>query len=152
MDVTAQEVDDSPPWCMLFADDIVLCHVDRGVVEQKSRGLEESYGRERIEDQQEENRILELNEDCDREIKQQRTKLNQVGKFKYLGSTVTEDSALEAWLGHRIQYCIRISLTGDFDRRSETRASIYCIFSPIDLNFSRRLGCNPLAVWKPPLC
>ena len=34
MDVATQEVKDIPTWCMLFADDIVLYKVDRGVVER----------------------------------------------------------------------------------------------------------------------
>ena len=46
---------------------------------------------------------MKFNEDCDRDIELQGTKLSQVDKFKYLGSKVTEDGELEAGLAHRMQ-------------------------------------------------
>ena len=46
MDVMAHGIKDLSPWCMLYADDILLCGTRREVVEKK---LE--YERQRAEDQ-----------------------------------------------------------------------------------------------------
>ena len=35
MDVLGRVIDEQPPWCMFFADDIVLCSTIRGDVERK---------------------------------------------------------------------------------------------------------------------
>ena len=51
MDVFARGIKDISPWCMLYADDIVLCSTRSEVVEKETRRVEKSYGRQRAEDQ-----------------------------------------------------------------------------------------------------
>ena len=51
MDVLACGIKDLSLWCMLYADEIVLCGTRREVVEKKLRRVEKSYGRQRAEDQ-----------------------------------------------------------------------------------------------------
>ena len=34
MDVISQGIRDQSPWCMLFADDIMICSIDREIVEE----------------------------------------------------------------------------------------------------------------------
>ena len=63
-----QEIRDQSPWCMLFADDIVICSIDKDIVEEKleqwrkeleDRGLKISRGK---------TEYLKFNEDQDTEI------------------------------------------------------------------------------------
>ena len=51
MDVLAYGIIDLYPWCMLYADGIVLCATRREVVEKKLERVEKGYGRQRAEDQ-----------------------------------------------------------------------------------------------------
>ena len=51
MDVLACGIKDISPWCMLYADDIVLCGTRSEVVEKETRRVEKDYGRQRAEDQ-----------------------------------------------------------------------------------------------------
>ena len=56
MDVVSQGIRDPPPWCMLFADDIMICSTDRDSG-SKTVAMEEGIGRQRIEDQQKEDKV-----------------------------------------------------------------------------------------------
>ena len=103
MDVLIQDVKDQAPWCMLFADDIVLCNNSREELEWK---LEE--WRKAIEDRglkinRKKTEYLKLNDDQDSKITLQGQTLNTVPNFRYLGSTVSEDGGLEAEMTHRVQ-------------------------------------------------
>ena len=57
MDVVSQGIRDPSPWRMLFADDIMICSTDREIVELKTGAMEEGIGRQRIENQQKEDRV-----------------------------------------------------------------------------------------------
>ena len=106
-DVLAHWIKDISPWCMLYADDIVLCGTRSEVVENK---LEE--WRRAIED-----RGLNINRkktvylrcnvdrnlDGNSDINIQGENLEQVNTFKYLGETLADNGDLDAEMTHRIQ-------------------------------------------------
>ena len=108
MDALARGIKDISPWCMLYADDIVLCGIRSEVVEKK---LEE-----RAEDQKRGLKInrkktiyLRFNVQVDRnldgnsEINIHGENLERVNTFKYLGATLAENGDLDAEMTHRIQ-------------------------------------------------
>ncbi len=107
MDVLAREIKDISPWCMLYADDIVLCATRSEIVEKK---LEE--WRMAMED-----RGLKINRkktvnlrfnvdgnlDGNSDINIQGENLERVNTFKYLGATLAENGDLDTEMTHRIQ-------------------------------------------------
>ena len=106
MDVLTRGRKDLSPWCMLYADDIVLCGTRSEVVEKK---LEE--WRRTMED-----RGLKINRkktvymrfkgdgnlDGNSDINLQGPNLEQLN-IKYLGATLAEHGDLDAEMTHRIQ-------------------------------------------------
>ena len=107
MDVLARGIKDLSPWCVLYADDIVLCGTGSEVVEKK---LEE--WRRAMED-----RGLKINRtktvylgfgvdgnlDGGSDVDLQGQSLERVNTFEYLGATLAEDGDLDAEMTHRIQ-------------------------------------------------
>ncbi|XP_068211713.1 uncharacterized protein [Palaemon carinicauda] len=98
MDVVTQGIRDQPPLCMLFADDVILCSTRREVVEEK---LEWRREMERIEDQQEKDRVFDIEKLGEWGVSLQEQRLKRVENFKYLGSTVAEDGDLGVEINHR---------------------------------------------------
>ena len=108
MDVLARGIKDISPWCMLHADDIVLCGTRSEVVEKK---LEE--WRRAIEDRglkinRKKTVYLRFNVDRDlddgnSDVNIQGDNLERVNTFKYLGATLAENGDLDAEMTHRIQ-------------------------------------------------
>ena len=100
MDVLARGIKDISPWCILYADDIVLCGTRSEVVENKleewrrareDRGLtinrkKTVYLRSNV------NGNLYGNSD----INIQGENLEPVNTFKYLGATLAENGDLDA--------------------------------------------------------
>ena len=103
MDVTTKEVKGTPPWCMLFADDIVLCDMEREDVEQKLEDWRKVLEDRGLKISRKKTEYMKVNCNREGEIKMQGEQLKRVEKFKYLGSMVTEDCQLEAEVTHRIQ-------------------------------------------------
>ena len=98
MDVLACGIKDLSPWCMLYADDIVLCGTRREEVEKK---LED--WRSPMED-----RGLKINR-YKPQINLQGENLERVNTFKYLGATLAENGDLDAEMA---QNTIRMEETG----------------------------------------
>ena len=103
MDVIAENVKETPPWSMMFADDIALCATDREEVERKTenwrRVLEDrgmKVSRKKIE-------YMSFNEASVGNIRIQDHVLKKVKNFKYLGSTMSVDGELEGEIKKRIQ-------------------------------------------------
>ena len=102
MDVVTENVRKKAPWTMMFADDIVLCA-------ESERGAEASLEdwRKALED-----RGMRVNRDKTEymicgdargEICLQGERLQQVAKFKYLGSTIQANGELDGEIGGRVQ-------------------------------------------------
>ena len=107
IDVLARGIKDISPWCMLYADDIVLCGTRSEVVENK---LEE--WRRAIEDRELAINInktvylrfnVDWNSDGNSDINLQGRNWERVNTFKYLGATLAENGDLDAEMTHRIQ-------------------------------------------------
>ena len=122
MDVVTQGIRDLAPWCMLFADDIVLCSTSREEVERKLeewRGAMEDRG---LKINRKKTEYLRFNEIQNGEVRLQGEELKRVERFKYLGSTVSEDGDLETEITHRIQVALRTG--GRCITQSENRGEV----------------------------
>ena len=102
MNALARGIKDLSPWCMLYADDIVLCGTRSEVVEKKYKsgeGLRNIYRKKTV--------YLRFNVDGNldgnSEIKLQGQNLERVNTFKHLGATLAENGALDAEMTHRMQ-------------------------------------------------
>ncbi|XP_066969132.1 uncharacterized protein [Macrobrachium rosenbergii] len=95
MDVLSQGVRDQSPWCMLFADDIVLCTSNRGVVESKLEQWRKVLEYRGLKISRKKAEYLSFSEDQGSEISMAGTRLNRVEKYKYLGSSVADDRNLD---------------------------------------------------------
>ena len=103
MDVITQGVRDESPWCMLFADDIVLCSTSREVVEEKLEEWRREMEGRGLKISRKKTEYLSLKGSGNGEVRLQGEVLKKVPRFRYLGSTVMEDGDLEAETTHRIQ-------------------------------------------------
>ncbi|KAM3251539.1 hypothetical protein P3L10_005609 [Capsicum annuum] len=107
MDVLTRRIQGEVPWCMLFADDVVLIDETRGGVNDKlevwrqtleSKGFRVSrskteYVECKFNDVRRENEVvekLEAQEVCKRD------------KFKYLGSVIQSNGEIDENVSHRL--------------------------------------------------
>ena len=99
VDTLTKDIQGEVPWCMLFADDIVLCGDDKEAVEENLRkwadrlernGLRVSWSKTEYLS----TRFSKGNSDTD-EIVIGSNNLKAVKAFRYLGSIIQEDGALE---------------------------------------------------------
>ena len=104
MDVLAHGIKDLSPWCMLYADDIVLCGTRREVVENKleewRRAMEDRGLKINIKKTVYLRFTVDGNLDGNSDI---RYNLERVNTFKYLGATLAENGDLDAEMTNRIQ-------------------------------------------------
>lgn len=103
MDVIVKDVKKEAPWCMMFADDVVIC-------ESTQEALQDNLEQWRKALEERGMRISRVKTDymCTKDAKNsyyinlQGEQLTRVEKFKYLGSYVQCDGGLEAEIQHRI--------------------------------------------------
>ena len=97
MDVLAHGINDLSPWCMLYADDIVLCGTTREVVEKKLEEWRRAMEDRGLKINRKKTVYLRFNVDGNldgnSDINLQGQNLERVNTFKYLGAEMT----------HRIQ-------------------------------------------------
>uniref|UniRef100_A0A8D8RG21 Reverse transcriptase domain-containing protein n=1 Tax=Cacopsylla melanoneura TaxID=428564 RepID=A0A8D8RG21_9HEMI len=125
MDVISETVRDEAPWCMMFADDVVLAAES---VEGLTRKLED--WRRELEDRgirisRTKTVHLKYGSESDERVRFDGEDLNRVNKFKYLGSTVDKDGTLDSEIEHRVNagWMNWKKLSGVLcDRRITTRA------------------------------
>ena len=107
MDVLAHGIKDLSPWCMLYADDIVLCGTRREVVEKKLEEWRRAMEDRGLKINRKKTVYLRFNVngnlDGNLDINLQGQNLEQVNTFKYLGATLAENGDLDAEMTHRIQ-------------------------------------------------
>ncbi|XP_068227988.1 uncharacterized protein [Palaemon carinicauda] len=103
MDAVTQGIRDQSPWCMLFADDVILCRTRREVIEE----ILEEWRRERenrgLKISRKKTEYLRLTNSKNGEVSLQGKRLKGVENFRYLGSTVAEDGDLGTEINHIIQ-------------------------------------------------
>ena len=107
MDVLAHGIKDLSPWCMLYADDIVLCGTRREVVEKKLEEWRRTMEDRGLKINRKKTVYLRFNVDGNlvgnSDINLQGQNLERVNTFKYIGATLAENGDLDAEMTHRIQ-------------------------------------------------
>ena len=103
LDVMGRGIKEQPPWCMLFADDILLCSTRRDHVERKLEEWRTAMEERGLKISRRKTEYLGCNEHQDAEIQLQGEPLKRVKTFTYLGSTLAEDGELDAEVTHRVQ-------------------------------------------------
>ncbi|XP_064104347.1 uncharacterized protein LOC135214213 [Macrobrachium nipponense] len=100
---TKEDVREEPPWCLLYADDIVLVAENTEELEGKLerwRYILESRGLSRKKTQY---MTTELNDDQQTTIKLGGRNIIRVHKFKYLRSVIDNQGNMEEEINNRIQ-------------------------------------------------
>ncbi|VFQ77401.1 unnamed protein product [Cuscuta campestris] len=107
MDVLTQGVQDGVPWCMLFADDIVLIDDTREGLNDKLElwrlALEtKGFRKSRNKTEYMECRFSGRDTESEVEVKIDSHLVPKVDRFRYLGSVIQADGELDADVGHRV--------------------------------------------------
>ena len=92
--ILGRGIKEQPPWCMLFADDIVLCSTRREHVERKLEEWRRAMEERGLKISRKKTEYLECNEHQDAEIHLQGETVKRVKTFTYLGSILAEDGQL----------------------------------------------------------
>ena len=107
MDVLAHWIKDISPWCMLYADDIVLCGTRSEVVDKKLEAWRRAMEDRGLKVNRKKTVYLRCNVDRNldgnSDINIQGENLEQVNTFKYLGATLADNGDLDAEMTNRIQ-------------------------------------------------
>ena len=108
MDVLARGIKDISPWCMLYADDIVLRGTRSDVVEKRLEEWRRAMEDRGLKINRKKTVYLRFNVDRDlddgnSDVNIQGENLERVNTFKYLGATLAENGDLDAEMTHRIQ-------------------------------------------------
>ena len=102
MDVASQGIRDPSPWCMLFADDIMICSTDREIVEAKLEQWRKALEDRGLRISRKKTEYLRFNDDQGSEIRMEGLRLNRVENFKYLGSKVASNGSMDTEIMHRV--------------------------------------------------
>ena len=81
----------------------MICDTSREAVEEKLEQWRKALEDRGLKISRKKTEYLRFNEDQDSDIVMDGERLNRVGKFKYLGSTVAGDGNLDAEITHRVQ-------------------------------------------------
>ena len=96
MDVMGRAIEEQPPWCMLFADDIVPYSTRREHVEWKLEDWRKAMEERGLKIFRKKTKLLACTEHPDAEVHLQGEAVKRVKTFTYLGSTLAEDGELDA--------------------------------------------------------
>ena len=86
----------------MFADDIVLCCMEREEVEEKTKKWRRVLEERGLRASRKKTEYMQFNEAVDSNIRMQDYVLKRVKCFKYLGSTLSGDGELEGEVERRI--------------------------------------------------
>ena len=104
MDVLAGGIKDLSPWCMLYADDIVLCGTRREEVENKLEEWRRAMKDRGLKINIKKTVYLRFNGDGNldgnSDINLQGDNLERMNTFKYLGATLAENGDFDAEMTH----------------------------------------------------
>ncbi|KAI5734291.1 hypothetical protein M8J77_004769 [Diaphorina citri] len=104
MDVMTRNVKDEAPWCMMFADDVVLAAESASILTRKLERWREKLENQGIKISR--SKTVHMNfgselKDHER-VQFDGGTLECVDKFKYLGSTVDRGGTMDSEVGHRV--------------------------------------------------
>ena len=104
MDVSAFRIKDLSPWCMLYADDIVLCGTRKEEVEKKLEEWRRAMEDRGLRISRKKSVYMRFtgygNLDGNSDINRQADNLDRLNTFKYLGATVADNGDLDAEMTH----------------------------------------------------
>ena len=103
LDVMGRGMKEQPAWCVLLADDIVLCSTRRERVERKLEEWRRAMEERGLKISRKKTEYFGCNAHQDAEIHLQGEAVKRVKTFTYLGSTLAEDGELDAEVTHRVQ-------------------------------------------------
>lgn len=105
IDVLTEAVREEPPWCVFYADDIILVAESRAGLQrmlERWRSALESRGM-RISRKKTEYMTTDVDGDQQATLRLGVMRVNRVKNFKYLGSVVEETGEMRKEINHRIQ-------------------------------------------------
>ncbi|KAI5742912.1 hypothetical protein M8J77_012557 [Diaphorina citri] len=102
MDVLTEDVRKKAPWCVMFADDIVLCEESVEDMERELRRWKNALERRGLKINRTKTVQLNFGMDTKRRLHLDGVELNVVDKFKYLGSVVNKEGELDCEIAHRV--------------------------------------------------
>lgn len=108
MDELSRSIQDEVPWCMLFADDIVLVDETKGGLNTKLETWREALETKGLKISRTKTEYMECNfsnsrSRDDAEVKIDNQELPKKEHFRYLGSLISKDGELGDDVTHRIQ-------------------------------------------------
>ncbi|KAI5748378.1 hypothetical protein M8J77_024911 [Diaphorina citri] len=102
MDVLTEDVRKKAPWCMMFADDIVLCEESVEDMERELERWKNALERRGLKINRTKTVQLNFGMDTERRLHLVGVELNVVDKFKCLGSVVNKEGELDCEIAHRV--------------------------------------------------
>lgn len=103
MDVVAEDAKETPPWSMMFADDIALSGKTREEVERKTEDWRKAMEERGLKVSRKKTEYMAYNGANEGDITMQDHVLKKVTSFKYLGSTMSQDGEIDEEVEKRIQ-------------------------------------------------
>ena len=104
MDVLTENIEKDPPWAVMFADDLVLCDMTRGEVEEDLETWRVRFERHGLKISRTKTEYLPSpTNDTGTTVKIVDAELPTVTSFKYLGSLFTSEGGSEADVNNRIR-------------------------------------------------
>lgn len=105
MDTVTKDIQQEAPWCMLFADDIVLCSTDKMAVEEQLKQWTDRLEKHGLRVSRTKTEYLVTRfrqaENGEEEIRLGEENLKTVKAFKYLGSIIQDNASLEEEVRNR---------------------------------------------------
>jgi len=92
MDTATADLQMPHPWCLLYADDVVLADKDRLALQEKAQAWKDRLMENGLRLNIKKTEYLECGQQTDGTISIDGIPLNKVTEFKYLGSVVSADS------------------------------------------------------------
>ena len=103
MDVITNDVREAGPWCILYADDIVLCAETKEELEAKLESWRTALEDKGMKISRSKTEYLCTAVEEEGSIRLDGLEIKRVDKFKYLGSVVEDGGDMEKEVKHRIQ-------------------------------------------------
>ncbi|KAK4322649.1 hypothetical protein Pmani_006626 [Petrolisthes manimaculis] len=104
-DVLTEAVRENPPWCVLYADDVILLAKNKRALQRKFEHWREALESRALRISRNKTEYMTTDTDGDQKesIQMDGIKLKRVTSFKYLGSMLEPSGRLDKEIRHRIQ-------------------------------------------------
>ena len=103
MDRLTDDIRETSPWNMMFADDIVLCSESREEVENSLEKWRHALETRGMKVSRSKTQYMVVNEKIDGQVNLQGIEIEKVEEFKYLGSTVQSNGECSREVKRRVQ-------------------------------------------------